>query len=80
MSHTVIFDVAAESDLADLYDYLLPKAGERDASAYVGDIITYCASFETFSERGTRSDKRPGLRTVGFNRKATIAFEVTREP
>jgi toxin ParE1/3/4 len=76
MSHKVIFDIAAQADLADLYDYLLPRAGERDARAYVGDIFDYCVSFETFPERGARSNKRPGLRIVGFHRKATIAFEV----
>lgn len=76
MSHTVVFDIAAESDLADLYDYLLPRAGERDAGTYVNDIIDYCAGFATFPERGTRSDIRPGLRIVGFQHKATIAFEV----
>lgn len=77
MSHKVIFDIAAQADLADLFDYLLPRAGERDARAYVADIFDYCVSFETFPERGIRSDKRPGLRIVGFHRKATIAFKVT---
>ena len=31
--HKVIFDIAAQADLADLYDYLLPRAGERDSRA-----------------------------------------------
>jgi toxin ParE1/3/4 len=79
MSHKVIFDIAAQADLTDLYDYLLPRAGERDARAYVNDIFDYCVSFETFPERGTRSGRRPGLRTVGFHRKATIAFEVAAD-
>ncbi|MET3592893.1 plasmid stabilization system protein ParE [Mesorhizobium shonense] len=34
-------------------------------------------SFETFPERGTRHDEiAHGLRTVGWRRRATIAFEV----
>ncbi|MGB5087418.1 MAG: type II toxin-antitoxin system RelE/ParE family toxin [Methylocystis silviterrae] len=32
---------------------------------------------ETFPERGTRRDDlRPGLRTIGFRRRVTIAFAV----
>jgi plasmid stabilization system protein ParE len=76
MSHAVIFDVAAEADLSELYDYLLPRAGPRDAGAYIDEIIDYCASFGTFPMRGSRSDKRTGLRLVGFRRRATIAFRI----
>lgn len=76
MSYSVIFDVAAEGDLSELYDYLLPRAGPRDAGAYVDDIIDYCLSFSTFPERGKRSHQRDGLRTVGFRRRATIAFRI----
>jgi len=76
MTYSVVFDIAAEGDLTELYDYLLPRAGERGAAAYVNDIIDYCVSFSTFPERGTRSERSPGLRTVGFRRKATIAFRV----
>lgn len=76
MSYAVIFDVAAETDLSNLYDYLLPRAGPRDARAYIDEIIDYCVSFGTFPERGSRSDRRTGLRLVGFRRRATIAFRI----
>jgi toxin ParE1/3/4 len=76
MSYAVIFDVAAEADLSELYDYLLPRAGPRDARVYIDEIIDYCMSFATFPERGSRSDRRTGLRTVGFHRRATIAFRI----
>ena len=34
---------------------------------------------ETFPERGTRRDDiRPGLRTMGFERRATIVFQVRK--
>ena len=79
MSHKVIFDIAAQADLTDVYDYLLPRAGERDARTYVDDILNYCVGFETFPERGIQSDRRPGLRIVGFRRRATIAFEVAAD-
>lgn len=51
---------------------------EPSAPAPTERILSYCLGFETFPERGTRRDDlRPGLRVVGFARRATIAFHVT---
>lgn len=37
-----------------------------------------CLGLAEFPERGTRRDEvRPGLRTLGFRRRVTIAFQVT---
>jgi plasmid stabilization system protein ParE len=45
---------------------------------FVDRIVDYCLGFAEFPERGTRHDDiAPGLRTVGWRRRATIAFEVT---
>ena len=80
MTHTVVFAVEARRDFAALYDYIPPRGGERVARDYVAKIYGYCLGFETFPERGTlRDDIRPGLRTVGFRRKATIAFTVSED-
>ncbi|MEN9895835.1 MAG: hypothetical protein RIR97_1687 [Pseudomonadota bacterium] len=76
MKYRVLLSPEAIDDFQGLYDYLLPKAGEAVARDYVGKIYDYCMGFETFPERGTRRDERPGLRIVGFQRKATIAFHV----
>lgn len=39
--------------------------------------MDHCEGFGTFPKRGTRRDDiRPGLRTIGFRRRATIAFTV----
>lgn len=76
--YEVRFHAAAEQDIAELLTELAPKAGADTALGFVGRIIDYCLSFETFPERGTRHDEiAPGLRTVGWRRRATIAFEVT---
>ncbi|WP_026792156.1 type II toxin-antitoxin system RelE/ParE family toxin [Pleomorphomonas oryzae] len=78
MIYTVVFAVEARQDFAALYDYILPRGGERVARDYVAKIYGYCLGFETFPERGTlRDDIRPGLRLVGFRRRATIAFTVS---
>ncbi|MER9303089.1 type II toxin-antitoxin system RelE/ParE family toxin [Mesorhizobium sp. M0293] len=77
MTHRVAFSEAAEKDLLNLLIYLVPQAGERIARAYVDRLIDYCSDFVTFPERGTRHDDvRPGLRTVGYRRRATIAFTI----
>jgi len=76
MSFRVVFSEAAEDDVARLLDYLVPRAGGHVARAYVDNLIDYCSGFATFPERGTVHTKRRGLRTVGYRRKATIAFRI----
>lgn len=77
MKYAVAFDPLAEADLQQIYLYLADVAGHQVSRTYVDHIIDYCEEFETFPERGRSHDHlRPGLRTVGFKRKATIAFLV----
>jgi toxin ParE1/3/4 len=77
MSYSVIFAVEARLDLADLFDYLSEKAGEDFARAYIRKIVDHCQRFDLFPQRGTlRGDIEPGLRLVGYKRKATIAFRI----
>lgn len=67
----------ARPDLLALYDYIADAAGTGVAETYIGRIETACLSLETFPGRGARRDDiRPGLRTMGFERRATIAFIV----
>lgn len=80
MTHRVIFSPRAEAQLVklhkDIADESSPAIGER----YTAAIVKYCLGFSTFPHRGTRRDNiRPGLRTVGYRRRATIAFEVADE-
>jgi plasmid stabilization system protein ParE len=58
----------------------LPTAREDIALRFAERIEAYCLGFAAAPERGTsRDDLRPGLRTVGFRRRATILFEVRRD-
>lgn len=50
MSYIVNLSEAAEQDLAELLDYLVPRAGERVARVYLDRILDYCAGFATFPE------------------------------
>jgi toxin ParE1/3/4 len=76
----VAFSPEAQSDLLSLYDYIAEQAGATIALGYIDRIERYCLGFDLGGERGTmRSDVRPGLRTVGFERRVTIAFHVDSE-
>jgi toxin ParE1/3/4 len=78
--YEVRFQPRAWADLLALYDYIANPAGVAVAEAYIGRIEAACLSLQTFPERGTRRDRiRPGLRTMGFERRATIAFMVGDE-
>jgi toxin ParE1/3/4 len=63
-----------------LHRYIADRAGESIADGYIDRIVTFCQGLSTFPLRGkARDDLLPGLRTVGFERRATIAFMVTTE-
>lgn len=78
--HRVVFAPEAERQLVDLYEQLAAAASAEIANAYVEAIVESCESLRTLPMRGTlREDVRPGLRTFGFRRRVTIAFEVSEE-
>ena len=77
MKFSVSFCPEAESDLFKLYDYIADEAGPVVAGGYIDRIEAACLALATFPERGTsRDDIRSGLRTVRFERRATIIFQV----
>ena len=73
----VEFTPLAERQLDALYNYIADHSSERIADNYVGRIVTFCGKLADFPNRGTKRDEiLPGLRTVGFERRATIAFAI----
>jgi len=77
VEHEVLFSPEAVADLLNLYEYIAERSGPARAIGYVGRLEQYCLGFRFSAERGTkRDDLRPGLRTVGFERRVTIAFHV----
>jgi toxin ParE1/3/4 len=75
----ISFRPLAEADLFGLYRHIAEQAGYETAGAYVDRIEAACMALETLPERGMRRDDiRPGLRTIGFERRAAIAFQVKR--
>ena len=55
-----------------------PRAfGLEVAGGYIGRIEEACLQLRDFPERGSRrEDIAPGLRTIGFERRVSIAFRV----
>jgi toxin ParE1/3/4 len=77
MKYKVTFRPQAGADLFGLYSYIAAQAGHAIAGAYIDRIEAACMALATFPARGTRRDDiRPGLRTMGFERRATIALRV----
>jgi toxin ParE1/3/4 len=76
----VIFTSRAERHIETPYDYIAERDGEVRAEAYITRIAAFCLSLPTFPLRGNqRDDLLPGLRTIGFERRVTIAFVLTDE-
>jgi toxin ParE1/3/4 len=75
----VSFRPRAQADLFQIYEYIAASSGHDIAIGYVDRIEAACKALEIFPQRGTqRDDIYPGLRTIGFERRATIVFRVKR--
>jgi toxin ParE1/3/4 len=77
---SVLITKSAEADLLAIYDYIAERVGADTAHRFASRIEEYCLGMANTPERGTRrNDLRPGLRTVGFRRRATILFQLDRQ-
>jgi toxin ParE1/3/4 len=78
--YTVIFDRDAEADLLSIRDHIARVRDPAFALEFVQRIVSYCERFSELPHRGMRRDEvRPDLRTVGWRRTVTIAFEVNED-
>lgn len=76
-SYRLQFRPSAKADLEFLYDFIADQSGAAIAARYIGRITLACRMLKTFPLRGTeRSDVGPGVRTMGFERRAVILFSV----
>jgi toxin ParE1/3/4 len=79
VAHSVVFRRRAEKRLIELGDYIASQAGPVIANGYLDRIYAACMALADFPERGRRRDDiLPGLRTIGFERRVTIAFRVLK--
>lgn len=76
----IVFTPLAERHIDKLHTDLAARSWESRADDHVGRIVAFCQGLATFPLRGTRRDDLlAGLRTVGFERRVTIAFVVTAD-
>jgi len=77
VTHNVVFAPEAIADLRNLYDLIADASFPARALTYVEGLRLYCLDLADFPERGIRRDAiRPGLRTIGYKRRMTVAFHV----
>jgi toxin ParE1/3/4 len=77
--HKVTFRPTAEADLLRLYDYIVGESGAHVAEGYINRIAAACLALGAFPHRGrARADVLPGLRTIGFERRVLIVFQIKR--
>jgi toxin ParE1/3/4 len=76
----VVFTPRAERQIDSLQEYITGSTSEVTADRYIGRIVAFCTSLSAYPLRGLRRDDLlPGLRTIGFERRVTIAFVVTTD-
>ncbi len=80
MALRIVYRPLARDDLKDIYDALEKAAGPEVAFGVVEAIEKRCETLSTFLERGTpRPEIGPGVRSIPFRRRATIAYRVDAE-
>jgi toxin ParE1/3/4 len=73
--YDVQFLPSAKADIIALYDYIADTSGTATAERYVDRIEATCLALSRFPQRGrSREDLWPGLRILGFEKRAVIAF------
>lgn len=74
MTRKIVYEQTARDDLKEIY-FWIADAGV--ALAYIDRIYGHCEKLISFPDRGTsRDDVSPGLRTINFERRCTIAYAV----
>jgi toxin ParE1/3/4 len=76
--HKVVLVPEALDDLRSIYDHVADAAGTDIADGYQSRIRTACLGLADFPGRGTPRDALAhGLRSIAFERRATIYYRVT---
>lgn len=79
-SYEVIFRPRARKYLISLYRYIVSQSSPQIAASYIERMEQPCLKLSSLPQRGTMLPSRiPGLRSMGFERRATIPFCVEAE-
>ena len=75
--YRVVILPAAEADLEAIDDWISEQAGQDVAARYLDRVRRRFAALTSFPLRGTpRDDLHPSLRTLPFERRLLIVYEV----
>ena len=80
MPYDVAFSVEAEMQLREIESYLAERFYPANAERFIQRLAQACLSLGAAPHRGTkRDDLISGLRTIGFERRATIYFKLVED-
>jgi plasmid stabilization system protein ParE len=80
MAYSVAFSKEAEIHLQEIEAYLAERFYPANAEQFVQRLTKACLALGAAPYRGTkRDDLADGIRTTGFERRATIYFKVVEE-
>lgn len=78
MRRALVFAPQAERALLDLQLYITEQSSVDRASRYVDRILEHCELLADFPDLGkARGDIAPGVRVTGFERRITLAYDLT---
>ncbi|WP_184254514.1 type II toxin-antitoxin system RelE/ParE family toxin [Granulicella mallensis] len=78
--YRIIFAPESRDDLRELRRYIAREASPRIAARYVDRLLVFCQGLSLAPHRGEqRISTRPEIRTIGFERRVSIAFLVSDE-
>lgn len=77
MVYDVVLAPGALADLQGIFAYVARRGGIERAQGYDKRLRAACLSLAEFPYRGTpRDDLAPGLRSIAFERRATIFYQM----
>lgn len=80
MTREVRYAPRAHQQLRALYDWIADEGTPERGERFVSSIYDFCDGLADFPLIGvSRDDLHPGMRVIGFHRRATIVFVVKDE-
>lgn len=78
--YRVVFSPECRTELRELSGYLTRNGSRRIAEAYMARLKAFCLELGPSPHRGQhRHGVRSGQRTIGFERRISIVFELQEE-
>lgn len=75
--YKVVISVRAETQLAEIENYISREASSEIGRSFVGELLKRCYSLEELPFRGSpHEDIREGLRSIPHHRSSTIYYIV----